>query len=279
MLRHVLISADPSAHAPRDRRNLAGQGWGAGLALLRDEFPSVQIHVADEVLSIPSQLSMRDWALAPGPDVFDPVLFGPRCEGPPRLHLLGVPTPRTAVWAMEILTRAQPVIQRTNAASRTELFGRVLFERRLHADLDSPDGRAAHLEGLDAWQWLLRMQPEASLPSQLAALLGAGGVADPERALAHLELPAPELMQAAGLLATHPARSTALGDAWSLAFLAHRTSRLFDLDADAGRRALAETLRHLGRAGRLRLPLVRLRADVAASADAASSSHMDVHSS
>jgi hypothetical protein len=72
--------------------------------------------------------------------------------------------------AAEILTRCQRWTDRRNAASRGPLFDRVLAAHRDAHDLAKPLVRADYGHALDTWQWTLRLDPDADLAVQLAAL-------------------------------------------------------------------------------------------------------------
>lgn len=72
--------------------------------------------------------------------------------------------------ACEVATRYQRWIGRRNDASRAPVFDAVL---RAHAglhDCDKPLVRADFDHAVDTWQWMLRLDPDASLAAQLAAL-------------------------------------------------------------------------------------------------------------
>ena len=73
--------------------------------------------------------------------------------------------------AREILTRCQRWMDHRNEASRSDLFDRVLSRHRQAHDLAKPLVRADYNHALDTWQWALRLDPEADLAVQLAALL------------------------------------------------------------------------------------------------------------
>jgi hypothetical protein len=73
-------------------------------------------------------------------------------------------------FPLEVLNRCQRHIGRRNRHSQGQLFDRVLRRhRRLH-DLAKPLVRADYNHALDVWQWMLRLDPNASLAAQLAAL-------------------------------------------------------------------------------------------------------------
>ncbi|HLL22468.1 MAG TPA: DUF4202 family protein [Kofleriaceae bacterium] len=73
--------------------------------------------------------------------------------------------------AREVLTRAQRRIDRRNAASATPWFDRVLRAHRALHDVAKPLVRADLDHALDAWQWTLRLDADASAAVQLATLL------------------------------------------------------------------------------------------------------------
>jgi hypothetical protein len=72
--------------------------------------------------------------------------------------------------AEEILTRCLRLTDRRNGASQSPLFERVLARHREIHDLTKPLVRADHSHALDVWQWTLRLEPDAGLAVQLAAL-------------------------------------------------------------------------------------------------------------
>jgi hypothetical protein len=72
--------------------------------------------------------------------------------------------------ARQVMERCQRLAGRRNAASRGGHFERALDAHRGLYDVSQPAGAAAHARALDTWQWLLRLDPEAGLAPQLAAL-------------------------------------------------------------------------------------------------------------
>lgn len=72
--------------------------------------------------------------------------------------------------AMQVLTRYQRYLPLRNAASRTASFDRVLALHAALHDVSKPLVRADFDHALDVWQWVLRLDPTASLDVQLAAL-------------------------------------------------------------------------------------------------------------
>lgn len=71
----------------------------------------------------------------------------------------------------EVLTRIQRLAPYRNAASSTPWFDRVLTEHAALHDLTRPLVQADLDHALDAWQWVLRLDPSASADVQLATLL------------------------------------------------------------------------------------------------------------
>ncbi len=89
--------------------------------------------------------------------------------GPFAVDVLGDPR-ELARAAGEILTRCQRWMGRRNEASRGVLFERALAEHRDAHELAKPLVRADYDHALDTWQWTLRLDPDAGLAVQLAAL-------------------------------------------------------------------------------------------------------------
>jgi hypothetical protein len=135
-------------------------------AQLGAEFPSIYVRYTDE----PAQPHLRasDWEHS-GFDTwaFD-VSIDALARAPFTLRIAD-DTARDA-FPLEVLNRCQRHIDRRNRHSHGQLFTRVLRKHRSLHDLDKPLVRADYNHALDTWQWLLRLDGEASLPAQLAAL-------------------------------------------------------------------------------------------------------------
>jgi hypothetical protein len=86
------------------------------------------------------------------------------------LHLVGAQGEELGTAALEILTRYQGLIGRRNAACAGPEFDCLLERHRLLHDLSRARGRAHYQHALDTWQWVLRLDPEAELAVQVAAL-------------------------------------------------------------------------------------------------------------
>ncbi|MBZ4418786.1 DUF4202 family protein [Myxococcus sp. RHSTA-1-4] len=163
MLRHLLLS-DHGNEGPA-----AGDGW----ALVQAEFPTVEVGPlsagrGSRVL----RLDVGEWG-APDFDPFDwdGRVFG-AAEGAEQLalHLEGAHREALVIAALEVLTRYQGLVGRRNAASSAPLFDRLLARHRALHDLGRPLVRADYQHALDAWQWVLRLRPDADLAVQAAAL-------------------------------------------------------------------------------------------------------------
>jgi hypothetical protein len=145
--------------------------------------------------------------------------------------------------ALQALTRYQYAVRRTNAASRTALFARLLDAYTQLVDADTPAARALRVRGLDTWQWLLRLYPEASLGAQLTALLlhATAGDRRVHRAVLALlldgierEIDPGEIERALMLLDAKPASLSRLApDAEALAVLDADTLSFLSLGAEA----------------------------------------------
>jgi hypothetical protein len=194
--------------------------------------------------------------------------------------------------ACQVLSRYQRFIRRRNAASSTSLFDAALDAHAALHDLSDPQSRCEHAYALDTWQWMLRLDAQASLPAQLAALLHAiawSEDAEGDR-LEHRSTGHPlaeatraraaqrsfEIVRRLGLSDAESARvreivrrherdadSLLLDDADALAFLSLRSSRYADHFGMAQtRRKLAYTVSRLGPVAREKLAHVRLRPDI-----------------
>ncbi|HEX7843674.1 MAG TPA: DUF4202 family protein [Kofleriaceae bacterium] len=84
---------------------------------------------------------------------------------------VATPAVGAAAVAREISTRGQRLAPRRNRATAGAWFDRVLDEHRALHDLGKPLVRADLDHALDAWQWALRLDPEAPCEVQLAVLL------------------------------------------------------------------------------------------------------------
>jgi hypothetical protein len=93
-----------------------------------------------------------------------------------------------AAFPLEVLNRCQRHIDRRNRHSQGQLFTRVLRKHRALHELEKPLVRADYNHALDVRQWLLRLEPDASLALQLAALFHDVErlVSEPDQRVEHL---------------------------------------------------------------------------------------------
>jgi hypothetical protein len=172
--RLILVAATPSSSdepsvgrapllAPAERAELSA------------EFPDVEVDASsapgDELRATIDARAWRAsridlWALDTHMHALDARgCFDLRLEG-----LEGLERGGAARAAFEVLTRCQRFTRRRNRASRAAVFDRILERHRKLHDLDKPLVRADYDHALDVWQWMLRLDLEASLSAQAAAL-------------------------------------------------------------------------------------------------------------
>lgn len=274
-------------------------GDGVERSALLVEFPTVIFQTeqgAPEATAEPVTVDLDQWFDA-GVDftAFDALVDELVAQGPACLVARGEPRKLTrAAW--EMLGRWQRHLDRRNEASRTRVFDALLETLRSVHDLAKPLVRADWNHALDTWQWMLRLDPDASDAAQMAALLH-----DVERleseADARVEQHAPdydrfkaaharrgahiarELLEASGveavtqghvaeLVATHE-RSTGdpecslLNDADALSFFSQNSAGYLDYFGPAQTaRKIAYSLSRMRTGAVARLTRVRLRADV-----------------
>lgn len=194
--------------------------------------------------------------------------------------------------ACEVLARYQRCLPRRNQASSSALFDAVLdTHARLYGAPD-PLAKADHDHALDAWQWVVRLEPNAGIAAQLAALFHdfdrlAG---EPHERIEHRardrEATASgvgdrvyELLVGTGVAASDAARTRELvgrqhvspgdpdvllvDDADALSFLSLQSCRYADhFGLAQTRRKVAFTVGRLRPIARDKLRLIRLRPDV-----------------
>lgn len=162
---------------------VAPQAAAAALAIRR-EFPALSIHVtaatdADKTAGIRRMgpwitVDTAGW-LAPR---FDPTTFdalfdsGDALAGDLSLRIVD----RAAAFddlilaAVQILIRCQRFQDGRNCHSATPMFGEVLDHFRALHDLSKPLVAADYQHALDTWRWVLRLNANACLAVQIAAL-------------------------------------------------------------------------------------------------------------
>lgn len=140
--------------------------------LLAAEFPSIHISEETHAEGAPVHLRASEWDRRD----FDTWQFDLHLDELAReaftLRILddagGVSC--EAPFALGVLNRCQRLIDRRNRHSQGALFTRVLARHRAMHDLAKPLVRADFNHARDVWQWVLRLDPEASQALQLAAL-------------------------------------------------------------------------------------------------------------
>ncbi len=271
--------------------SIRGETGGApaapGFERVSAEFPSVGFELG-EIENLPSlSLTAEEWESP----CFPFYEFDTRVEDMPRLDLAAEPG-RLPGMTLEVLTRCQRLIGRRNAASSNPIFDLVLDRHRSLHDLDKPLVRADWAHALDVWQWTVRLDPEAGLAVQLAALFHdierlaseadtrvehrAGdyqafkdeharrGAEMADGVLEQAGVDAQTRMQAARLIAGHERMPDVLNDADALSFFSLNSPGYVDyFGPEAARRKIAWTLARLRPDARRRLEGVRLRPDVA----------------
>ncbi len=197
----------------------------------------------------------------------------------------------------EIAVRYQRLFPRRNAASRGARFDEVLARHRAAHDLSKPLVRADFDHARDVWQWVLRLDPDAGLAAQIAALFHdverlvseadarvehhapdyqafkdahARGSGARVRAILGEVLDGPTLDRVATLVARHERRSDdpdaeLLGDADALSFFSVNVCGFLRYYGEPHTRTkVAWTLARMSPRGLGALRAIRLRSDVRA---------------
>lgn len=143
-------------------------GSGLNRGRLTAEFPSIFIRQEGAFADRQDCLSSTDWMR----DDFDTWAFDCSVDAlaDEPFTLRAVDDGGRAEFPLEVLNRCQRHIDRRNRHSQGQLFTRVLRRHRELHDLSKPLVRADYNHALDVRQWLLRLERDASLPLQLAAL-------------------------------------------------------------------------------------------------------------
>lgn len=145
----------------------ADAGWDA----VRHTFPTVELVLDGAAPDDAPVVDAKGWC-AP---TFDPFeldrRIGDAASGLPPVLVLALGAGDDGpLIATQVLTRLQGGLRRTNACSEGPLFEAALRQHRALHDLSKPLVRADYTHALDAWQWVLRLNAEASLAVQLAAV-------------------------------------------------------------------------------------------------------------
>lgn len=131
-------------------------------SVLEREFPTVRVELVEKAKS--GDLLVDDFAWR---GAFDFCRFDEAFELTRPLANIAVRGYDAVGVASEVLARYQRYVGRRNAASATPLFDAVL---EAHAALHSASAKMDLEHSLDTWQWTLRLDEDASLAVQMAAL-------------------------------------------------------------------------------------------------------------
>ncbi|HEY0142110.1 MAG TPA: DUF4202 family protein [Thermoanaerobaculia bacterium] len=151
---------------PREAWNEGARGTLS--ARLAAEFPSIFVGF-DTERDAPPLLRASEW----GRDDFDAWQFDVALDEmarEPFTLLIADDNGRRPEFPLEVLNRCQRHVGRRNRHSQGQLFTRVLQRHRKLHDLAKPLVRADYNHALDVWQWMLRLEPNASVAVQFAAL-------------------------------------------------------------------------------------------------------------
>jgi hypothetical protein len=146
----------------------AEEGW----AKVAAQFPLVAVQplAAGEGAQV-LRLDVEEWRTPEfDPSTWDARVYSAASAERLALHLVGAQGEELAEAALEILTRYQGLIGRRNAACAGPEFDCLLERHRALHDTSRARGRAHYQHSLDTWQWVLRLDPDAELAVQVAAL-------------------------------------------------------------------------------------------------------------
>lgn len=263
--------------------------------VLAEEFPTLTVLEAPRARE-PGDVSIdADTWRAPPVSFFEidrrlDVLAGP---APKALRIRGA---HAALRSVSVLSRAQRLVRRQNdGGTWTDPILAVLEGLFEAAGLERPLVRADLDHALDAWQWLLRIEPDAPMPLQIACLFhdierleseadtriehraadyqafkdahAARGAGIVRTRLAAAPLPAAWVEEAARLVEGHERAgeaAAALADADALSFFSLNSPGYLDyFGPEQTEKKIAYTLARMRPASRARALTLCLREDVA----------------
>lgn len=273
---------------------VAARGDAVDTTRIEREHPHVALRLGATVDPWDALIDVNDWCSGASFAEFDHVVVRDMRDG--GIVLCGKSADLTRA-ACEVLTRYQRFLQRRNAVSTSTLFDAVLQTHASLHDLARPLVAADYDHAIDTWQWMLRLEPKASLAAQLGALFhdierlesepdrrvepsssehralkvahARKGAELAARVLDEVGVDEVTCARVAEIIAGHGqgARDADVGllnDANALSFFSLNSAGYADyFGPDQTRRKVASTLRRLSHAARERLSLVRLRWDVA----------------
>jgi hypothetical protein len=265
MVRQVLLIR--RVGSIRAERNVAD-----AVARFAEEFPHVRIGGTFEGPRV--RIDAEEWRREPFDAFrFDEHVFGAAAASDCAIEVSGPNVELLVSVASEVLTRYQAVCLRRNSASAERRFQRVLEQHRSLHDLDRSLERADYAHAIDAWQWLLRLWPDADFEAQVAALFhdvdrakSAQARDGAERALSAIaeQMSGPERGRVKWLIADHPQPRldpalALLNDADALSFFSlGAPGFLHHFGREHTRRKVAEALSRMSPNARALLESVRL---------------------
>jgi hypothetical protein len=297
-------AAIPRVELVASERGEEAGGERPGLDGLTEEFPTLSFAWwspgapggGADTITVDDHEWRGDVDLAALDRAFDGASEDPDVAARPSLRVRGAAA-SLVLTALQVITRLQRHVWRTNSSSDGPQFHAALARHRALHDRTKPLVRADYDHACDTWQWMLRLEPRAGLAAQLAALFH-----DIERleteADARVEHRAPDYQAfkdahaqagagiAAGtlsdlfgdavvervgsLIVGHERRSAdpdaaLLGDADALSFFSLNSDGYIDyFGAEQAERKVRWTLARMSERARTRLRQVHLRADIAA---------------
>jgi hypothetical protein len=232
------------------------------IAHVREEFPTVVVRATRVSDDEAVEIDASEWHRAATFDRFERVM---RNVG----RAIAISGPAAAVdrAAIEVLTRFQRYVARRNRYSSGRDFDRLLVAHRRAHELDKPLVAADYDHALDIWQWVLRLEPQASAALQIAGLLHE--VEQARELLLAADVDREVALRVAELLAHHERPGDdrdlrLLNDADALSFFSlNSEGYLRYFGAAQTRRKVAYTFGRLSEASRSRLAEIRLTAEIA----------------
>lgn len=273
---------------------MAARGDAIDTTRIEREHPHVALRLGATVDPWDALIDVADWCSGASFAEFDHVVVRDMRDG--GLALCGKSTDLSRATC-EILTRYQRFLQRRNAVSTSTQFDAVLQAHAALHDLTRPLISADYDHAVDTWQWMLRLEPKASLAAQLSALFhdierlesdcdrrveplssdyrarkaahARRGAELAARVLDEVGVDELTCARVAEIIGSPDRRGRdadvdLLNDADALSFFSLNSAGYADyFGPDQTRRKVASTLHRLSHAARERLSLVRLRWDVA----------------
>jgi hypothetical protein len=280
---------------------VAARGDAVDTTRIEREHPHVSLRLGETVAPWDAVIDVGDWCRGASFAEFDHVVVRDVRDG--GLALCGRSSDLSRATC-EVLTRYQRFMQRRNALSTSTMFDAVIQAHASLHDLARPLVAADYDHAVDTWQWMLRLDPKASLAAQLSALFhdierldsdrdrrverlspedlafkdahAIKGAEIAARVLREVGLEEPTCARVAEIIAARSIRGRdddldLLNDADALSFFSLGSSGYADyFGPDQTRRKVAYTLQRLSRSAREHLSLVRMRWDVARWLDEAS---------